>query len=45
MNTETGEIKEFEKEEDLQKAAKSGKWVALERRPNPGCKDCQGKRG
>jgi len=38
MNVETGEIKEFESEDALQKAMASGKWVELEKRPNPGCK-------
>jgi len=43
MNVETGEIKEFESEDALQKAMASGKWVELEKRPNPGCKHCHGR--
>jgi len=35
MNVETAEIKEFESDDELQKAMKSGKWVELEKRPNP----------
>lgn len=43
MNVETGEIKEFKDETELEKAQRTGEWVRLERRPNPGCKHCHGQ--
>lgn len=43
MDVKTGEIKEFKSDDELQKAMKTGHWVELERRPNPGCKRCHGR--
>lgn len=41
MNVETGEIKDVDKLTEKERL--SGKWVELERRPNPGCKRCHGR--
>jgi len=43
MNVETGEIKEFDDRYKLQAAMATGKWIELERRPNPKCKRCYGR--
>jgi len=43
MNLETGEIREFATEEELQEAIKTGKWIKVRCRPNPKCETCKGK--
>jgi hypothetical protein len=43
MNTETGEIKEFESEEMMKKFFGDGQWIALEKLPEPNCKHCYGR--
>lgn len=43
MNVETGEIKEFKDQEDLEMAIKSGKWEELQRKPKLNCRHCHGR--
>jgi len=43
MDVKTGEIKEFKNETELEKAMRTGDWVKLHKRPNPGCKRCHGR--
>lgn len=43
MNVETGEIKEFDYIEALQKAVSTGKWVMLSKLPDRNCKICYGR--
>lgn len=41
MNVETGEIKP--KDKLTRQEIKSGLWVGMDKRPNPGCKHCHGR--
>lgn len=43
MDVKTGEIREFKNETELEKAQRTGEWVELGKRPNPGCKKCHGR--
>lgn len=43
MDVKTGEIREFESYDKLQVAMATGRWVQLDKRPNPGCKHCHGR--
>ena len=43
MDTNTGKIVEFENDKALREAQKTGNWVELGQRPNPGCKRCRGR--
>lgn len=42
MNVETGEIREFDDLDSLQKALATGEWEELTKRPEKSCKLCYG---
>ena len=43
MDTQTGEIREFESEDQYQQAMHTGTWIELAKMPDPNCKKCYGK--
>lgn len=43
MNPKTGEIKEFNSPEELQKALAEQNWIELDAKPDKNCKICHGR--
>lgn len=43
MDTNTGEIREFDSRDSLQKAVATGEWEQLRKRPDKNCKTCYGR--
>jgi len=43
MNKESGELKSFGPDENLQEAAASGHWVGMSCKPKASCRKCYGR--